>query len=245
MDKVAIRIGPFAIHWYAILINIGIILALIFAWRESKRQRLNPDTIFDILLVAMPAGIIGARLYYVAFDLQHYLSYPLEIIRVWHGGLAIHGALIFGGLGAWLYCRRKKINFLQWADILAPGIALAQGIGRWGNFVNQEAYGYITDVPWAFYINGAYRHPTFLYESLWDLALAFILVYVLRKKKKYHGQIIALYALGYSAGRFWIEGLRTDSLMIGPIRAAQLVSIIAIVVSLAYMLYKSRQHQNS
>lgn len=244
MDKVAIEIGPLAIRWYAILINTGIVLALVFIWREAKRQKLNPDTIYDILFVALPSGIIGARLYYVAFNLSYYTANPSEIYKTWHGGLAIHGGLIFGGLAAYFYCRHKKINFARWADIIAPGIALAQGIGRWGNFVNQEAYGYITDVPWAFYINGAYRHPTFLYESIWDIALAILLVYILHKRKSFDSEVFATYFLGYSLGRIWIEGLRTDSLMLGSIRVAQLISLAGIILSAIYIFYKKKKQRS-
>src|SRR6056297_933368 len=132
MNGVAIEIGPLSIRWYAILINLGIILAIILSRIEAKRQGLNPDTLYDIIIVALPAGIIGARLYYVLFNLPYYLDYPSEIFKVWHGGLAIHGGLILGVLAGFVYTKIKGIAFLNWADIVAPGIAIAQAIGRWG-----------------------------------------------------------------------------------------------------------------
>ncbi|MFP4698616.1 MAG: prolipoprotein diacylglyceryl transferase, partial [Eubacteriales bacterium] len=151
--------------------------------------------------------------------------------------------LIFGILAGYVYTKIKKIPFLNWVDIVSPGIAIAQAIGRWGNYINKEAYGYITDLPWAIYIDGAYRHPTFLYESLWNIGVAVLLIYFMRKKYVYKGQIITSYAIFYSIGRFWIEGLRTDSLMLGNFRVAQLISILIIVISIGikYLLRKMNE----
>ncbi len=241
---VAIEIGPFTIHWYAILINLGIVFAIVLARAQAKSQGLNPDTAYDITLVALPIGIIGARLWYVAFNLPYYLDNPGQIFQPWLGGLAIHGGLIFGILAGYIYTKIKKIDFLSWADIAAPGIAIAQAVGRWGNYINQEAYGYETNLPWAIFVDGAYRHPTFLYESIWNIILASILIYILRSKRKYKGQIIILYGIGYSIGRFWIEGLRTDSLMLGSLRVAQLVSIVTIVFSI-YIANKLKVEKES
>src|SRR6056297_221494 len=241
MNGVAIEIGPLSIRWYAILINLGIILAIILSRIEAKRNDLNPDDLIDILIFALPAGIIGARLYYVLFNLSYYLDYPSEIFKIWHGGLAIHGGLILGILVGYIYTRIKKIKFLNWLDVVAPGIALAQAIGRWGNFINKEAYGYASNLPWAIYVDGAYRHPTFLYESLWNICVAILLIYFLHKRYNYKGQIITSYAIMYSIGRFWIEGLRTDSLMLGSFRVAQLISllIIALALILKFILKKN------
>ncbi len=242
MNGVAIEIGPFSIHWYAILINLGIILAIILARVEAKKQGLNPDTIYDIVLIALPAGIIGARLWYVAFNLSHYIENPIQIVQPWLGGLAIHGGLIFGILAGYIYAKVKKIDFFAWADLAAIGIPIAQAIGRWGNYINQEAYGYETTLPWAIYVDGAYRHPTFLYESIWNIILAGILIYVLKNRRKYKGQIILMYGIGYSLGRFWIEGLRTDSLMLGNIRVAQLISII-LIIGCIYLMNKLKNEK--
>ncbi len=241
MNGVAIEIGPFSIRWYAILINLGIIVAIFVSRYEAKRNDLNPDDLIDILIFALPAGIIGARLYYVLFNLSYYLDYPSEIFKIWHGGLAIHGGLILGILVGYIYTRIKKIKFLNWLDVVAPGIALAQAIGRWGNFINKEAYGYASNLPWAIYVDGAYRHPTFLYESLWNICVAILLIYFLHKRYNYKGQIITSYAIMYSIGRFWIEGLRTDSLMLGSFRVAQLISllIIALALILKFILKKN------
>ncbi len=244
MNEVAIEIGPLSIRWYAILINLGIVLAIILSRIEAKRQRLNPDTLYDIIIVALPAGIIGARLYYVLFNLPYYLDYPSEIFKVWHGGLAIHGGLILGVLVGFIYTKIKEIPFLNWADIVAPGIALAQAIGRWGNYINKEAYGYVTNLPWAIYVDGAYRHPTFLYESLWNFGVVIMLLFFMRKKYTYKGQIITSYAIFYSIGRFWIEGLRTDSLMIGNFRVAQLISVLIILASIGIKYYLKRKNSN-
>ena len=240
MDPIAFEIGPFAVRWYALLINLGIICALILAYFRVKHANENPDHIFDILVYAIPAGIIGARLYYVAFNVSYYSQYPSEIYKIWHGGLAIHGALIFGILAAYLYTRKKDINFPLWTDLAAPCLPLAQAIGRWGNFVNQEAYGYVTNVPWAMYIDGAYRHPTFLYESFWNLGLVLFLIWYHRHKKKFDSEVMAMYFIGYSLGRFWIEGLRTDSLMLGPLRIAQVVSLLTIIGGTAYIWYRRK-----
>lgn len=241
MDKIAFQIGPFAIRWYAILLNLGLLAGAFYAYYESKRQGDDPEFIVDILIWGIPAGVIGARLYYVLFSSPlYYFANPTEIYKIWHGGLAIHGALIGGVTAGYLVCRKHQQSFLHWADIAAPGIILAQAIGRWGNFVNQEAYGYVTDVPWAMYIDGAYRHPTFLYESLWNMLVFALLVYWQRKQQRFSGEIIALYVLGYSAGRIWIEGLRTDSLMIGPLRIAQVMSGVGILAS-ALFIYNKRK----
>lgn len=236
MDRVAFRLGPLEVRWYGVLITVGIMLGALLAYREARRRGENPELVFDLLLVILPAAIIGARLYYVVFRWEYYSQHLIEIPQTWRGGLAIHGGVLGGVLAGYLFTRYKRLQFWKWADIVAPSIILGQAIGRWGNYINQEAYGYITDVPWAMYIAGAYRHPTFLYESLWNLGVFAFLLYWRQKGQRFQGEIAAFYALLYSLGRFWIEAFRTDSLMLGPFRVAQLVSLALIAVATVFIV---------
>ena len=227
-SSIAIKVGLLNIRWYGILIVSGMILAILLAAWGAKRRKFSIDELLNLVLIAIPCGIIGARLYYVVlmWD-QIYAADPLSAFYIWRGGLAIHGALLGAIAGVLLYCHFKKIPFRAWADLMIPGVVLAQAIGRWGNFFNQEAYGYVTNVPWAMYIRGAYRHPTFLYESLWDLS-CFILLLILTVKWKKHkdGDLLAVYFIYYSIGRFVVECFRTDSLMLGGHKAISMALII-------------------
>jgi prolipoprotein diacylglyceryl transferase len=242
IDPVAFEIFGVAIRWYGIIITAGMLVGIILALRQVRKQGENEEWFTDMFLLAIPAGLVGARLYYVLFDLPN-VGYDLRsIFSFRQGGLAIHGGVIAGVIVGYYYTRYRKVSFFKWADIAAPSLILAQAIGRWGNFVNQEAYGYPTNLPWAMYIAGEYRHPTFLYESLWNLGV-FALLFYLLQRKKFHGQIISLYLVGYSAGRLWIEALRTDSLMLGPIRVAQLISILFIALGVALYRFAGRQEQ--
>lgn len=238
INPVAFEIGGLSVRWYGLLIVCGILLAILIAVRNCKKSRVDTDHLMNIILLILPFGLIGARLYYVIFNWNYYSANPSEIIAVWHGGLAIHGGLLAGLLAAFCYCLIKKMPFRVMADIILPGVVLAQAIGRWGNFFNQEAYGSVTDLPWAIYIDGAYRHPTFLYESLWDLAV-FILLMVLwsKWKNRKHGDIMALYFIGYSLGRVWIEWFRTDSLMLGDLKMAMVISVAGVVVGILCLLF--------
>lgn len=232
-DPVAFQIGPLVIRWYGILMSTAIAMGTILAYREAGRKGIDPEQIINLVIVAAPLGFVGARLYYVLFsDLSYYLANPWEIPAVWHGGLAFHGALIGGVIGGYLVVRHYKLDFWRLADITAPGIIIGQAIGRWGNFFNQEAYGYPTDLPWAMYIDGAYRHPTFLYESLWDLSVFLFLLWLRRRKFIHKGDVFAAYIGFYSLGRIFVEHFRTDSLMFGPFRVAQLISLVGIAISL-------------
>ncbi|HHT63823.1 MAG: prolipoprotein diacylglyceryl transferase [Bacillota bacterium] len=243
-DPIAFQIGPLAIRWYGILLSTALALGTYLAYREAEKQKIDPEYIINLVVVAAPLGFIGARIYYILFfNLEYYLSHPAEIPAVWHGGLAIHGALIGGIIGGYLVVRRYRLNFWQIADIVAPSLILGQAIGRWGNFFNQEAYGYETDLPWAMYIDGAYRHPTFLYESLWNLTVFIILILVRRKKFIRQGDLFAGYIAMYSLGRVFVESFRTDSLMLGPFRIAQLVSLIGIAFGLIFIIYNHRKNQ--
>lgn len=241
MDPVAFTIGGIAIRWYGIIIAAAMFLGLQLALREIRRLNEDEDKFLTLFLYAIPAAIVGARLYYVLFSgmLDWYLRHPWEILATRHGGLAIHGGLIGGFLAGWIYTQRAQVNFRLWADAVAPSIILGQAIGRWGNFINQEAYGRETSLPWAMYIDGAYRHPTFLYESLWNLIVFFFLLRQ-RHRQKFAGELVLWYFMGYSIGRFLIEGLRTDSLMLGPLRVAQLVSLVLIALS-ACLIVRGRR----
>jgi len=237
---IAFQIGSITIRWYGLLIASGIALGFFLTYKEAKRQHLNTDELANILLLILPIGIIGARLYYVACNMGYYGQHPWQIFQIWRGGLAIHGAIIAAVLTGILYAWGKKLNFFRWADLLIPAVSLAQAIGRWGNFFNQEAYGYPTTVPWAMYIAGAYRHPTFLYESIWDIVV-FIILYKLLHREHKIGSVFASYLILYSIGRFFIEMLRTDSLMFGPFRAAMLISGIGVLVGV-FILSRIRKN---
>lgn len=235
MSAIAFTIGPLTVRWYAILIVSGIILAILISWRLALRHNINFDYLLDLALVAVPLGLVGARLYYVIFNWPYYSANPTKIIAIWHGGLAIHGAILAGALVLFFMSRRQGIPFRLWGDIITPGLILAQAIGRWGNFFNQEAYGYETDLPWAMFIDGAYRHPTFLYESIWDaLGFCLLLTLTLRRPRamRHTGDIAACYLIYYSCGRFCIEHFRTDSLMLGPLQMAQVISIIGVAAGI-------------
>ncbi len=240
VDPIAFQIGPLAVHWYGIIIGTGVTIAFILGLREGTRRGFNPDLFYDLIIFGVPAGIIGAHLYYVSFEWKNYVSNPIRALYIWEGGLAIHGALIAAILVGILIARHYKVNFWDIADIAAPSVIIAQAIGRWGNFVNQEAYGYETSLPWAMYIDGAYRHPTFLYESLWNLLIFGFLLWFRRRKFIKTGEVFFAYLALYSVGRFFIEGLRTDSLMLGPIRVAQLISVALIIVSVGWAIIRRK-----
>lgn len=240
MNPVAFRIFGIDIMWYGVLISLGVLLGVFFAVKEARRIGFKEDNVLDFLLIAIPVAIIGARAYYVIFSWDYYSQNPSEIINIRNGGLAIHGALIAGVITGILFCKKRKINVLQLLDILMPSVALGQAIGRWGNFVNQEAHGGPTDLPWGIVVNGQKVHPTFLYESIINIAVFIFLTWFARKKKTTHGQILALYLILYSAGRFFVEGLRTDSLMFLNMRVAQLISL-AMILSGAVLWYIVRK----
>lgn len=250
-DRVFIQLGPLPIYWYGVIIGSGMLLGLWLAIRESERRGLPKDIFIDLVLIAIPIAIICARLYYVAFEWDYYGSNPSQIINIRQGGLAIHGGLIGGVLTAVFFARRRGVSFWKLADIAAPSILLGQAIGRWGNFMNQEAHG--GPVTRAFleglhlptfiinqmYIDGVYYQPTFLYESLWNLAGVIVLL-LLRKANLRRGELFFTYLTWYSIGRFFVEGLRTDSLMLGPLRIAQVVSIVLMVASILVVFLRRK-----
>ncbi|HEI2154286.1 TPA: prolipoprotein diacylglyceryl transferase [Staphylococcus aureus] len=249
IDPVAFNLGPLSVRWYGIIIAVGILLGYFVAQRALVKAGLHKDTLVDIIFYSALFGFIAARIYFVIFQWPYYAENPSEIIKIWHGGIAIHGGLIGGFIAGVIVCKVKNLNPFQIGDIVAPSIILAQGIGRWGNFMNHEAHG--GPVSRAFleqlhlpnfiienmYINGQYYHPTFLYESIWDVA-GFIILVNIRKHLKL-GETFFLYLTWYSIGRFFIEGLRTDSLMLtSNIRVAQLVSILLILISISLIVYR-------
>ena len=250
IDPIAIALGPIQVHWYGVIIGLAIILALYIAVKETERRGLDKDLFMDLMLWAIPIAILSARLYYVLFEWGYYSQNPGEIIAIWNGGLAIHGALIGGVITTIVFTKKKQVSFWQLVDIAAPSIILGQAIGRWGNFINQEAHG--GEVTRAFlenlqlpewiinqmYINGAYYHPTFLYESIWNL-VGFILLMLLRKVNLRRGEMFLTYVIWYSVGRFFIEGMRTDSLMLTEsLRMAQTISAFLIIAAVVVLLYR-------
>ena len=244
MDRVAFSIFGIDVMWYGILMAIGMILGTFLALKEAKRVGIKEDDVLDLAIFAIPIGLLGARMYYVIFNWEYYSQNVSQILNFRAGGMAIHGALIGGILTGYIFTKIRKINFLKMADAVMIGMPLAQAIGRWGNFINQEAHGGPTDLPWGIMVDGVKVHPTFLYESIWDAAI-FIFLWIFRKKKKYEGQIITYYITLYSLGRFFIEGLRTDSLMIGPLRMAQVISLIGVIGGVIAHIYLSKKNKEN
>lgn len=240
---IALQIGPLSIRWYGLLIATAVLLGTSLAHREAMRRGEDPDQLLNVIVLGVMAALVGARLYYVLFNWGYYGSRPSKILAVWEGGLAIHGGILGGVLATAIYTVRKKLPLLTYLDIMAPCLVLGQAIGRWGNFFNQEAFGIPTNLPWKLYIEPYHRpphlaafeffHPTFLYESAWDLGVFVILYSLLRRRLEYTPGALSLCYLGlYSLGRYFVEGLRIDSLMLGSFRAAQVVSLALVMASL-------------
>lgn len=240
MNRVAFRIFGIDIMWYGIIMAVAMVTAVLLVLRNAKKTGIKEDDMLDLALIALPCGVVGARLYYVLFNFSLYQEDLLSIFNTRLGGMAIHGGLIGGFIGGLIVALRKKLNLIKTADIIAPSVILGQAIGRWGNFINQEAHGGPTDLPWGIMVDGVKVHPTFLYESLWNLFIFVVLMTVFRKKK-YDGQMASIYLIGYSLGRFFIEGLRTDSLMFGSFRVAQLISLMMIAVGAGIHYYFRKQ----
>ena len=237
---IAFSVFGLDIRWYGILVTCGIIAAVLIGYARAPKFGIDRDHLVNILLFAIPIGIIGARAYYVIFNWSSYQGDFLRIINFREGGLAIHGGLILGILTAYIVARYYREDFLDLADLAVPSIALGQAIGRWGNFFNSEAHGGPTDLPWAVYIDGTGYHPTFLYESIWCFLL-FAVLMIISRKRKFRGQILCLYVILYSVERFFVEALRTDSLMIGAFKQAQVLSLCLIAVFvIAYIVLSKR-----
>lgn len=247
ISKVAISILGINIHWYAILIVIAIILSLIILRVNNKNEQVKYEHILDLAIYLLPISIICARLYYIAFNLEYYITNPAEILNIKSGGLAIYGGIIGGAITTYIYCKIKKLNFLSILDQIVPVLALSQSIGRWGNFINQEAYGTETTNLFRMGIteNGIYKevHPAFLYESTADFII-FIILLKIGKKRQKTGERTLIYLMLYSFVRFFVEGIRTDSLMLNNIKISQIVSLSIFVIScsmLTYQLVKTRK----
>lgn len=253
LNPIAFSLGPIEVHWYGIIIGSGLVLALFLAIREGNKRGLPKETFADLMIWAIPIAIISARIYYVLFEWGYYSHHVSEIPKIWHGGIAIHGAIIGSVITTYFFAKSKGISFWKIVDIAAPSLILGQAIGRWGNFMNQEAHG--GEVTRAFlenlhlppfiinqmYIQGHYYQPTFLYESLWDIA-GFICLIFLRKVNLRRGEIFLSYLIWYSIGRYFVEGMRTDSLMLmNTLRMAQVISIVLIVAAVAMMIYRRKK----
>lgn len=258
-NPVAIPIGN-GIRWYGIIICTGLILAVLFCCRQSKKYGITEDNIYDMMIWQIPLCIIGARLYYVIFYLDLFRNAdgslnPGRMIAIWDGGLAIYGAIITAYLVLHIFCRKKKISFGAFADLGAMGLLIGQAVGRWGNFVNREAFGGETTLPWRMrvwvtaseYIE---VHPTFLYESLWNLIGLGLIVFVIAKRRSFDGENACFYFIWYGLGRAWIEGLRTDTLKLfgwelfgQPIRVSQLLSVALAAAALGVLIVNKRRRR--
>ena len=247
----SISIGSFTIHFYSLCILLGVVCAYFLITGQAKKKNINEEFILNIIFYGIIIGIIGARTYYILFNLDYYLNNIVEIFKVWHGGLAIHGGILFGTVFVYLYSKKKNVSFLTLSDIILPGVILAQGIGRWGNFFNQEAYGMAVTrdllqrllipnfVIKGMNINGVYYLPTFYIESIFCI-IGFIIMIILRKKELKEGILTSFYLIWYGILRLFIEYFRTDSLMIGNIKMAMLVSIISIMLGIIILIKKER-----
>jgi phosphatidylglycerol:prolipoprotein diacylglycerol transferase len=257
-------VGPVYIYYYGVIIMIGALAALWLAIKEAKHRGLDPEIVWDIVPWLLIAGIIGARLWHVltpsksmGAGVEYYFSNPIEILKIRKGGLGIPGAILGGILALVIYCRKKKLSFFTWADVIMPGLALAQAIGRWGNFINQELYGAPTDLPWAIHINEANRlpeyaqystyHPLFLYESLWNLMNMYLLLVLERqyKEKLIPGDLLLTYLIVYPLGRFLLEFLRLDTSMVGGININQITMLVVMLIAIVMLILRHRKHKKT
>lgn len=253
MNPILITIGSIEIKWYSVLILLGVTLSIHMLIKEGKRYNVSKDFLFNLAFWTVIFGILGARLYYVIFNWEHYSNDLTSIFKIWNGGLAIHGGIIAGFITMFIYCKKYKANLLKITDMTVVPLLISQAIGRWGNYFNSEAHGVVTSyeqlknllIP-EYVINGMeiaglYYHPTFYYEFIWCL-IGFIILLVLRRLKYIKtGQLTAIYLMWYSFGRFFVESLRTDSLMLGGFKVAQIISIILFITGLIMLMILSRK----
>lgn len=252
-----LKIGNMSIRYYALLILLGAIFAYLLGQYRFKQLGYSKDILSDYFVSVLVIGIIGARIWYVIFMFKEsYLQNPLEIFAIWHGGLAIQGGLFTGLIYSYYYFKKKNIPFLVAGDAILPGVLIAQACGRWGNFFNQEAFGGVCSLEFLkslhlpnfiishMYIDGAYHHPTFLYESIGNIIVFLIIVFIIRHFASKKGMQFFAYFIGYGIVRFFVEGMRTDSLMIGSLRTAQLISIIFIITGIIGEIYCLKKGQN-
>ncbi|GBG96188.1 prolipoprotein diacylglyceryl transferase [Lactococcus termiticola] len=249
LSKIALQLGPFAIHWYAIFITLGGAIAFWLALREGARKKISSDDVTDLMIWSVPFALVGARAYYVIFQWGYYSQHPDQIIALWDGGGAIYGSLIAIAIVIFVFCYYRVLRPLDMMDIYIPGIMLAQAMGRWGNFVNQEAYGRaVSNLNWLprwmqkqMYIDGAYRLPTFLFESIGNL-IGFALIMLFRHRLHLkRGEVFFFYLIWYGSLRFIVEGMRTDSLMIGPLRVSQMLSAVLVLVGLVLIIVRRKR----
>ena len=250
VNRAAISVNGFCIYWYGIIIALGLVLAILYGIHESKKINLKSDDFFNMLILCIPSAIICARLYYVIFSFDSYKNNLMDIFAIRNGGLAIYGGVIGAAAVIIIYCKRHKISIPKILDMLSVGLLIGQAIGRWGNFVNGEAFGSFTNLPWAMTVKcdgiliAEMVHPTFLYESLWNaLGIAVLLIY--KRHKKFDGELFCGYMIWYGIGRALIEGLRTDSLYIGTFRVSQLLSIALAVIGLMIIIIKKTKKTDS
>ena len=254
MNPVIFNIGNFELRWYSVLIAIAVIIGYVLIINESRRFKIKKEFMFNMMFWTLIFAIIGARLYYVAFNLEYYRTNVLEIFQIWKGGLAIHGALLFGAITIIIYCKKYKVNSLKVLDIIVVALLLSQAIGRWGNFFNSEAYGISVEyktlvnlkiIPQFIidnmYINGAYHLPMFYFESLWCF-LGFIISLIIRRMRYIKdGQILSFYLIWYGVARFFIEIFRTDSLMLGSIKIACVMSVIMFITGIIITVIQNKK----
>lgn len=251
IDPVAFQLGPISVAWYGIIIVFGMFVAVWLSIKEGEKRGIKEEFIVDLAFWVIPAGLIGARIYYVLFELDVYLQDPIRMLYIWEGGIAIYGGLLAGFATLVWFTKKRGIPVWLLLDVLAPHVMIAQAIGRWGNFVNQEAHGgkvtrtflerlllpnFIIE---QMNINGTYYHPTFLYESLWNLVGFMVLMFIRSKDRVLRrGEVALGYVAWYGLGRFWIEGMRTDSLYFGPFRVSQVLSVILFLGAIAWIIYR-------
>jgi phosphatidylglycerol:prolipoprotein diacylglycerol transferase len=241
-----IEIGPLTIHYYGLVIAIGLVLAVLYCSRRAKEFGLTEDHVLDGVLCVTPFAICCARAYYCAFSWHEFADDPISVLYIWNGGIAIYGGVLGAVVGMWVFCKIKKIKLSATLDLILLGFLIGQSIGRWGNFFNREAFGAQTD---SFFRMGLYNtvtgvttyfHPTFLYESVWN-AVGFLLLHFASKKRKFDGQVALMYAAWYGLGRSFIEGLRMDSLWWGPFRVSQLLAAISCAAAVAVLIWQARK----
>ncbi len=246
IDPIAFQFGPLRIRWYGLITGLALLAGLkLVLWQVKNDEKIKEEFFLDFLIWALPIAIIGARLYYVLFHFDYYQANPAEILSIWHGGQAIHGSIIGGLIVLYFMCKKYQVSLLLALDYLAPAMILGQAIGRWGNFINQEAFGRVVSpefinrfpefIAKQMYINGAYHHPTFLYESIWNFMIFIILIILRKSEKIIKGDLFAIYFMMYSIGRYFIENIRTDSLMFSGFQVARIVSILMILIGLVIL----------
>lgn len=247
-NRVAFTLFGHDVYWYGLIIVSGLIAGTLIGVKNAKKIGLSADCIYDYLLWAIPACVIGARVYYVSTSWEDYRSNPLSVLYIWEGGIAIYGAVIAAIITMLIFCKVKKLRPYDMLDCCCSGLILGQAIGRWGNFINCEAYGTATSLPWRMSIEKAGQilevHPTFLYESLWNFIGFALLLFLFYRKRTFSGKIFWIYLLWYGIGRFFIEGLRTDSLYVGAFRISQIVALISVIASSVMLIVLSRKSKS-